>query len=422
MDERPAAAILSVGTELTEGSIQDTHGKYIAEALHRLGMRTESILLIPDKEDRFRTELLRLTRDTRLVLITGGLGPTSDDLTREVVAAAAERKLEFHDELWEEIERRFAGRRLSATNRRQAEIPEGFTPIRNPYGTAPGFFGYIRGESGSTLVVALPGPPRELHPLLNDEVLPIIRREFALAPAAELRITVFLLSESLLEELLKEVRKGEVSWGTRAEAYRIVVILRGGEEGDRRAMFEALRRKVGELRVRLGEVGAASIAETALEESESYLVAAESCTGGLIGTLLTDLSGASGSFWGSLVVYSNEAKMRVLGVDSATLERFGAVSRETVREMAGGALRVSNAEISVSVSGIAGPTGGTPEKPVGTVWIATATETGLNRELEFHFGGDRGMVRRRSAVAALLMVEGTIRGKEVDNIELWQYI
>ena len=422
MDKLPAAAILSVGTELTEGSIQDTHGKYISETLHRVGLRTETILLIPDQEAQFRAELLRLAHGAQLVIITGGLGPTSDDLTREIVAEVAGARLEFHEELWEEIERRFAGRRLSSTNRKQAEIPEGFTPIRNPYGTAPGFFGRIRGESGSTLVVALPGPPRELRPLMNDEVLPLIQREFGLSPAPELRFTVFLLSESLLEEFLKEARRGEVSWGTRAEAYRIVVILRGGAEADRRAMFEALRRRVGELRVRSGEVEAAAIAETALEATGSYLAAAESCTGGLIGTLLTDLSGASGSFWGSLVVYSNEAKMRVLGVDPATLERYGAVSRETVREMAGGALRVSNAEFSVSVSGIAGPTGGTPEKPVGTVWIGTATQAGLNRELEFHFGGDRGMVRRRSAVAALLMVEATIHGKEVDNIELWQYI
>lgn len=412
-----------MGTELTEGSIQDTHGRYLADLLHGVGVRTERILLIPDAAVEFREELERLVRLHDLVVVTGGLGPTSDDLTRETVASVAGAELQYHEDLWDAIERRFRGRALSETNRKQAFIPAGFEKVPNPYGTAAGFWGRIVDPDGKrTLVAALPGPPRELRPLFNDVVLPACIRELRLQSPEELRSTVFLLSESILEQLLREVRVGEVEWGTRAEPFRIILILRGGRKSEREQMIAALTDRIGWLRIRPGEVKAEELVLEALEKTSQRIAAAESCTGGLIGKLLTDPSGASKGFWGSLVVYSNEAKTRVLGVSAEILERSGAVSAETVRAMTEGVLSVADSDVACAVSGIAGPTGGTPEKPVGSVWIASGRRGSSPIAILFHFSGDRDMVRRKSALAALLMSEAIIRAKEVDNIELWQYI
>lgn len=423
MPKTPTAAILTVGTELTEGSTQDTHGQYIAAGLHALGVRTTLILLVPDSEAAVQGALGGLVEENELVVITGGLGPTSDDLTREVVASIAGVELDFHEELWADIERRFAGRPLSATNRKQALIPRGFDIIPNPYGTAAGFWGRIQGVRGSgSIVVALPGPPRELRPLFQDLVLGVVSRELALRAPEELRLTVFLLSESLLEQLLQEHRADGVEWGTRAEAFRIIVILRGGTTEGREGIGTALRDRLGWLRVRRGEVSVEGLVIDALRDCGGSLCAAESCTGGLIGKLLTDISGASEHFWGSLVVYSNEAKVRVLGVSEETLQRSGAVSGETVEAMTRGALEVSGCDFACAVSGIAGPTGGTAEKPVGSVWIAAGGKQVEITKRLFHFSGNRDLVRRKAAVAALLMCELTMRAKEVDNIELWQYI
>lgn len=422
---RPTAALLSIGTELTEGSIRDAHGSYLAAALRGVGVRTASIVLIPDELGGIQGELKRLTALHELVVITGGLGPTSDDLTREAVAALAGVELEFHEELWSEIERRFAGRPLSTTNRKQALIPAGFTPIRNPHGTAPGFWGWVdrdEPENGRVLVTALPGPPRELRPLFQDSVLPVVLREFALSPPEELRATVFLLSESLLEQFLQENRQGRVEWGTRAEAYRIVVILRGGSAEERELLFGALESRVGPLRVRRGEVEAHELVLAALKAEGTTLSTAESCTGGLVAKLITDIAGASDYFWGTLVVYSNEAKTKLLGVPRQLIDSRGAVSEGTVRAMVHGVLEVSGSGVGCAVSGVAGPSGGTPEKPVGTVWIGVGARGKPPYAKQFLFSGDRDMVRRKSATAALLLCEATIRGKEVDKSDLWQYI
>lgn len=422
---QPIAAVLSVGTELTEGSTRDVHGSFIAAAFRSIGIHTRSILLIPDDAGQFREELERAVRLSELVVVTGGLGPTTDDLTRETVAAVGSRELEFHEELWRDIEQRFSGRPVSATNRKQALLPSGFTAIPNPHGTAPAFWGRIAGDerrSPGCLVVALPGPPRELRPLFRDAVLPLLSRELDLKPSEELRMTVFLLSESTLEQMLGEVRSGTVSWGTRAEAYRIVVVLRGGERRDREAMFAALRGRVGGLRVRREEVGAEELVVEALRRAGSSLATAESCTGGLVAKLVTDVGGVSEFFWGGLVTYSNEAKVDLLGVPREVIEAHGAVSEETVAAMIRGCLAVSHAGFSCAVSGVAGPSGGSPEKPVGTVWIASGSRDGRLYAREFHFSGDRDMVRRKSAVATLLMCEATITGEVVDKSDAWQYI
>ncbi|WP_455381902.1 CinA family nicotinamide mononucleotide deamidase-related protein [Salinispira pacifica] len=397
------ACIISAGTEITEGKIGDTHGRYIASALRLLSVRLLRIVAIPDDRALFEQEVRAASSNCDIVFITGGLGPTSDDLTREVVAAVAGTELVYHGEVWEAIGNRL-GSRVSESNRRQAYAPAGFELLPNSNGTAPGFFGSV----GESTVFALPGPPRELRPMLDTQVLPLLQRQYRVEPVDELACTAFLTPESQLEELLQRHARPGISWGTRVDDLRIAFFIRGGSAENRLAMFRGVQAERGGSCIREGETGAAELLFAALRDRGLKLCTAESCTGGLIAKLMTDIPGSSEVVWGGWVVYSNEAKQSQLSVGSGTLTRYGAVSGETVREMADGARRTSGADVAVSVSGIAGPEGGSDEKPVGTVWIGVSVAAGGGHEERFQFRGDRDRVRRMSAVAALLLAEQAV--------------
>jgi len=398
-----SASILSVGTELTDGKIGDTHGRYLSAALRALSIQVRRIVSIPDDRLQFMAEVRMATKESSLLIVTGGLGPTSDDLTREVIAAVAGMELEFLPAAWESIERRL-GTGLSETNRKQAYIPHGFDLVPNDNGSAPGFMGAI----GACQVVCLPGPPRELRPMFERAIVPHLRTWFSAPAAEELAASAFMLPESALEELLQRHRHGDVTWGTRFDEFRIAFFLRGGTDSDRRATFAAIANEAGWQKIREGEVDPAQVVFEELRIRGTTLSTAESCTGGLVAKLITDIAGSSSVLWGGWVVYSNDAKVRQLGVNARTLEDHGAVSRETVREMASSACSLSGSDYAVAVSGIAGPDGGTAEKPVGTVWIGVAARDGRAIEELYSFRGDRSRVRRSSAVAALLLVEQLI--------------
>ncbi|MBN1685981.1 MAG: nicotinamide-nucleotide amidohydrolase family protein [Spirochaetales bacterium] len=223
--------------------------------------------------------------------------------------------------------------------------------------------------------------------------------------------TAFLVPESVLEDTLSGICGPGEKWRTRAEGHRIVFELEGPESSF--TTVEELKEKFGAILIREGEKSAAQLLADALLKSGKVLVCAESCTGGLIGKMITDLPGSSNVFWGSLVTYANEAKRRLLSVSA--LDRYGAVSRETVVEMAEGAIVASGADIAIAVSGIAGPDGGSEEKPVGTVWIAVKTKESAADAREFRFRGDRERVRLRAAVAAMLLAESHLTGVGVDS-------
>jgi len=398
------ACVLTVGTEITEGKISDGHGRYLSAAFRLLSIRVRQIASIPDDSDLFVETVARMLQDCDILLITGGLGPTSDDLTREVVSQVAGRDLEYRSEAWSAIESRL-GANASETNRKQAFIPGGFELLPNENGTAPGFFGYV----GEGLVIALPGPPRELRPMFESRILPLLKSRYELAAFNELAGTAFLTPESRLEQMLQEHARPGVTWGTRFDDLGIAFFLRGASAADRRAVMAELQADAGEFYIREGEIDPAQILFSALDDTRTTLCTAESCTGGLIAKLITDIAGSSVVFWGGWVVYSNEGKQEQLGVSASTLSANGAVSRETVREMAQGARRISGAGISISVSGIAGPAGGTDEKPVGTVWIGISVESEEPHEQLFHFRGDRNRIRRLAAVAAMLLAADALR-------------
>ncbi|MGO9310799.1 MAG: nicotinamide-nucleotide amidohydrolase family protein [Spirochaetia bacterium] len=411
MCDQKTAAIISAGTELTEGITQDAHVRYIASELTSLGFAVRRGVQVPDDRALFRAELARAAADACLVIITGGLGPTSDDLTREIVAEAAGVPLDFHQEAWDALVTRFAGRPVSEANRKQALAPRGFSLVPNQNGTAPGFHGAL----GQSLVVALPGPPSELRPMFSAGVLPVIAERFGLSAGAEvLWGTALMVPESSLEEALRtgSAPGAPVRWGTRVDEDRIVFSLRGGLAEERAALFDSLTRRLGPVRIRGGETRPAQLLTEALLARNARIAVAESCTGGLIGKYITDLPGSSRVFWGGFLAYSNESKRQLLGVSEHELAENGAVSAQVVREMAQGAVKVSGAEAGLSVSGIAGPEGGTPDKPVGTIWIGVARKAGACDARMFRFSGSRDMIRRRSAVAGMLFAEACLRDRD----------
>lgn len=421
MCERKTAIIISAGTELTEGIVQDTHVRFLSSELSARGFSVLRGTQVPDDDALFRREISRAAAEARLVVVTGGLGPTADDLTRDVIAGAAGVPLDFHQDAWNAILERFAGRQISDTNRRQAMAPRGFPLIANPNGTAPGFHGTVDGA----LVVALPGPPGELRPMFSQSVVPLLQARFG-GPTAQdyLWGTALMVPESNLEEALRGCRREGVGWGTRVDEDRIAFSLRGGTPADREAVFSGLVSSLGPVRIRRGETRPALLLLDALLARKAALVTAESCTGGLIGKYLTDIPGSSRAYWGGVVAYSNDAKTRLLGVAQRTWEGFGAISEETVSAMARGALERSGADAGIAVSGVAGPDGGSPKSPIGTVWTAVAlrAQSGIVdcAARLFAFSGSRDMVRRRAAVAAMLFAESRLIGGDfLDTRTKW---
>ena len=409
----PRALLISIGTELTDGIILNSHFRFLGSQLKSLGFRVVGGEQLPDELEPVLRALARGAAEADLVVVTGGLGPTSDDLTREAVAGAAGVSLEFHPELWERLLERFAagGKRAPESNRRQAFIPAGFEVLANDWGTAPGFWGRLR--PGAWLA-ALPGPPAELEPMFARRLGPLLSAAFpGIAAGEELAATALLVPESALEDALRRHRREGVSWGTRVAEDHIAFSLRGTAAAGHEAVFAALQGEFGAARLRRGHGRPCESLFRALAERGQRLALAESCTGGMAARWLTDLPGASRVFWGGAAAYSNDAKERLLGVPRALLEEHGAVSAEAAAAMARGLLERSPADLAAAVTGIAGPEGGSPEKPVGTVWVAALHRDGRSLGRGFRFMGARDLVRRRGAVAVLLAAECLLAGLDL---------
>ena len=395
-------ALICVGDELLRGEISDTHLVVVARALKPFGRVIGEVRFVPDDVAAISTALREMSETVSMIIITGGLGPTSDDQTREAIARAGELPLEFSEEAWAQVERS-AGRPVGGSNRRQAMVPGGFELLANSRGTAPGLMGAIR----ETRVVALPGPPAELAGMIDRHFPTIFRSEsMPEGNSVDQLFSCFGIPESELEDEL--VRLNDENglrcvWHTRAESGRVIVRVTG-ESGE--TMRSGIAGKFGGERVAQGECELSAVVVGCLRDRRKRVALAESCTGGLIAKLVTDVAGSSEVFWGSAVTYANDAKAQFLSVDPHLMERHGAVSSEVVCAMATGVAGISGADYSVAVSGIAGPGGGTAEKPVGTVWIAWATRTTDDRLVVenqcFSFGGGRDRVRRMTAIEALV--------------------
>jgi nicotinamide-nucleotide amidase len=409
------AAIVAVGSELLTPSRIDTNSLYVTEQLNRLGIDVVAKAVVGDDRVGLAATVRTLLERADLVVATGGLGPTDDDVTREAIAAALDRPLSEDPAITDALRRRFAARGLGVVmpeiNRRQAMVPAGADTLENPHGSAPGL--WI--ESGDRVVVLLPGPPRELKPMLAALIDGRLRERSAGVPLLRRVVRVTGRFESQVDERLAPLYR---SWEARAPAVAATILASPGtielHLSSRAASVPdvevALDAAVSEAVSALGDDAYSSDGSTLEQVVGDLLVArglrvgvAESCTGGLVSSRLTDVPGSSRYVDLAVVTYADAAKIGMLDVPADLIATHGAVSEAVVSAMAHGVRLKARADIGVAVSGIAGPDGGVPGKPVGTVHVAAVTAT-LARTRVFRFLGDRGLVKFQASQAALDMV------------------
>ena len=413
------AEIVAVGTELLMGQVLNTDAQYIARRLSELGVTLHRQVVVGDNPARIREAIHTAIGRADVVITTGGLGPTADDITKETCAEALGLPMERSPEAEKQVRGWFERNNYPMTenNLRQADFAKGAIILENHNGTAPACIV----EKDGKAVINLPGPPRELMPLFAESVAPYLaRRSGAVIVSRYMR--VFGMGESAVESRLHDMMENSLNptvapyCSTGEVQLRLTV--RVAHESEAAALLDPAER---EIRARLGNVVYAVTDDPeytmeqalvkALCAAKKTMVTAESCTGGMIASKIVNVSGASDVFLEGCVTYSNAAKMRTLGVKAETLEKFDAVSRETALEMAEGARRRADADYAVSVTGLAGPGGGTPEKPVGTVWLGLATREGVQaRLLQLH--GNRERIRTLAALNAMHCVLETVEKEE----------
>lgn len=400
------AAILSIGSELTSGQTVNTNAAYLAQHLQAAGIPCARHLTVPDDH----AAIVDAVRDTlasrhELILLTGGLGPTFDDVTAAALAQATDRPLRFVPTAAARVRHfyRQHHRRLNRLALRQAFLPEGAQTLPNPAGTAPG----IWLDLGATIIIALPGVPREMRAIVEALVLPRLRRLAGRVPIATRTLRTIGLVELQIQEALRTIRiPASLEVGLYPNLMAVDVRLTVTGQPLKRA-HASLNRVKRALRARLGDAVYGQNGQT-LEEAIGQglarkrltLAVAESCTGGLVSDRLTNVPGSSRYLLLSVVAYHNRAKQDLLGVPHALLKRYGAVSAQAAKAMAQGVRRCAGSDVGLSVTGIAGPTGATPAKPVGLVYMALAD--GARTVVERHiFHGDRLAVKSQAAQLAL---------------------
>lgn len=408
------AEIIAVGSELLTPFNQDTNSLFLTERLNSLGIEVRLKTLVGDKAADLAAVLNGALSRPGLLILTGGLGPTEDDLTRPVVSEVLGKPMHEVPEIRQHIERRLArlGRPMPENNLRQAMIPEGAEWLENKNGTAPG----IWIKHGANTLILLPGPPRELEAMFDSTCMP---RLADLAKGQKLKTRVYKvvgLPESEVDRRAAAIYKGYANPSTTilAKSGIIEIHLRARASTDKEA--DALLAEVGDkIELALGEhvfsTHGESIEEIVglfLAMRQKTLAVAESCTGGLLAERLTQISGSSNYFLGGAVCYSNALKTKLAGVPQITIEEHGAVSQPTARAMAEGIRARTGASIGVGITGIAGPTGGSAEKPVGMVFIGLADNHGTQVR-EFRFPGDRERVRHWASLMALEMIRRRIK-------------
>jgi nicotinamide-nucleotide amidase len=386
------ASILAIGDEIVGGLTGDTNSGFLAQLLRAAGVEVVEFLTVPDDEPAILRALDRAAADSDLVVATGGLGPTADDLTASCVATLCDLPLELHEESLARIEERFRDRGLQMppNNRKQALFPRGSEILPNPDGTAAGFICGISREGREAHVACLPGVPREMRRMAEESLLPWIASRSGVARIGSRVFSTVGLTESKLDELLAGViEPGEARLSFRAAFPRMQARVTVAAESEERLeerlsqLERRVRDRLGDHLYAMADEGLEDAVGRLLRERGKSLAVAESCTGGLIGHRITEVPGSSDYFLLGVVAYSNAMKHRLLGVPRETLREHGAVSERVVASMAEGVRAAADASIGIATSGIAGPGGGTPSKPVGTVCIGLAWSGGeLTRTYE----------------------------------------
>jgi nicotinamide-nucleotide amidase len=403
------AVILSTGDEITTGKVVDTNANYLADKLHENGVDLAAVLTVGDVPERLEWAWRTGIALGDVVISTGGIGPTADDLTTETIARITGRKL-FRDEASVETMRRmFAtiNRVMPENNLKQADFPEGAEVIPNPLGTAPGFHLPVPDGNRVSHLIVMPGVPREMKPMMENWVIPWLAKNRGTNKVFAVRIfQTFGISESGLDQAvlgLIKPEEGRVAFRASFPQISMRVTVEG-EPGQAERKLEELsarvREKISNYLFAEGDASMEEVVARLLIQHNLKLAVAESCTGGLIGNRLTNVPGSSKFLLADLVTYSNEAKQELLGVTDATLKNHGAVSEECVREMAAGARKRIGADVGIATSGIAGPDGGTPDKPVGTVCIALDSDD-VKTSRRYQMRGTRDWVKLLGSQVAL---------------------
>ena len=404
------AEIITIGDEILIGQIVDTNSAWMAKELNAIGIKVKQITSVSDDADHIIEALEQAQKRARIILITGGLGPTKDDITKLTLAKYFNMGMRRDEGVLEDVEAIFKrnNRPMIDLNIRQADVPDGCTVLRNKNGTAPGMWF----EQGGNIIVSMPGVPFEMMYLMGEEVLPKLTRSFALPFIYHKTILTANLGESFLAQEIADIEDSlppsiKLAYLPKLGQVRLRLSTSGPDEQKLKDEVEVyVRQIVDKLKPYIVAEEDIALEEAILnimKEKGLTLSTAESCTGGYIAHLITKHPGCSAVFAGGAVTYSYELKESVLGVQADTLNTYGAVSEQTVREMAEGAIKHFDTDYSVAVSGIAGPDGGTEDKPVGTVWIAVANREKVVSKV-FNFGSKRIQNIERSASSALSMV------------------
>ena len=386
--------VIDTGTELLLGDVLNTHLRFIAREIFQLGLRVDEERTVPDSPMLQKAFTETFPR-AELVFVTGGLGPTSDDITRELVSEFLNLDLLENSPVREAISRRLALRRIPATERiwRQALVPRGGQVLSNENGTAPGiyFSANINPKIPSPHLFLLPGPPRELEPMFRDFVVPILRQITAASEKLVMRsFRIANMGESIIERKIGDAVLAipGIELGYCARPGEADVRIIGRSEAVSKAE-KIIREKLGDAIFSVADETLAAVLVRLLAEQNQNVAIAESCTGGFLANEITNVPGASKVFVGGFVTYSNEEKIRALDVSPESIEKFGAVSEQVASEMAEGIRMRTGATYGMATTGIAGPAGGSVEKPVGTVFVALSSENEPTRYEKFFFPSDR---------------------------------
>ncbi|MBK6264188.1 competence/damage-inducible protein A [Marivirga sp. S37H4] len=395
MQKNIYAELISIGDEILYGQTLDTNSHWISGELDKLGIRVKRKVTVADTESVILEAIAEAEVNADIILITGGLGPTKDDLTKPCLAKYFNSEMYVDQQVLAELKERFArrGRELNALNSGQAELPKKCKVVHNKYGTAPGMWF----EKDEKILVSMPGVPSEMKYMMEDTVLPELKKRFSTPVLIHQMVKTVGIPESILAEKLEDWENslpGEIKLAYLPGLNQVKLRLTASGE-DKVHLQQLLEAEVNKLYKQVGkyiygtdEGNLAQKVGALLKKHGLTIACAESCTGGHLSQLLTANSGSSEYYRGSIVPYHNELKINLLGVKSETIEQNGAVSEATVIEMAEKVRKLFGADIGVATSGIAGPTGGTEEKPVGTVWVALADEHETQTKL-FNFSFDR---------------------------------
>ncbi len=400
------AEIIAIGSELLTPDKTDTNSLWLTGKLNEIGIEVKLKTVVGDDALRLEETIRDAINRSDIVISTGGLGPTEDDITRRITAKAIGRELVYHDEIEKDLIERFKkwGREMPEINKRQAFVIEGAEILPNPNGSAVG----MSAEIGAKIFVILPGPPRENQPMFNDFILPKLREMAGEIYVKRRTLRVSGIGESAVDEavapIYKEYQTVDTSILFNKSEIEIQLAAKSDSEAEAVQTLDELSAKIVEkLGIAVFALDGEQMEEIVgklLRETGKTIAFAESCTGGLVSQRLTDVAGASAYFIESFIAYANESKIKTLDVAPELIENHGAVSAEVAKAMAKGMREKAGTDYAVSVTGIAGPDGGTDEKPVGLVFIGYADEH-LNKSLKIILPGDRFLIRWRASQAAL---------------------